>query len=361
MYNLNYNVTNCRLNKPTGRPFVPYGRPDPYSSSLVVAIPGNIFRQGYVSVFNQTNAFDDISGYLKGGAVFDESIGKYIPAYASYNAEITQSINATGSYEESTLTNFINNGYLNSAFFTGSISVKLNDTALTSSKNGTNLGSGSNWCIETWVAFDITSSIVSQSGAYPTEQFFGAPNRLLIQKYTPGNPSTSSYIGYVGVAMDASFAAEPNLISGSMTFYYSALNTGLIPPIPEEWAIVPTSMSYSQQQPLQFRHYALSYSTGSTPYSAGIFRTYVNGLLQHSQSYDGNAGDIFNIPKQTILFGYDQGDVPSFLPEIAIQNGAYFQDFRMYNGSNKNYTGSIIPLPESMIVGLQEPYPVYNP
>jgi hypothetical protein len=30
-------------------------------------------------------------------------------------------------------------------------------------------------------------------------------------------------------------------------------------------------------------------------------------------------------------------------------SAVYFQDFRMYNGTDKNYTGSIIPLPESIV------------
>jgi hypothetical protein len=27
----------------------------------------------------------------------------------------------------------------------------------------------------------------------------------------------------------------------------------------------------------------------------------------------------------------------------------HFQDFRLYNGTNKNYTGATIPLPDSMV------------
>ena len=60
MYNLNYNVTNCRLNKPVGKPFVPSPRLDPFSASLVLAVPGNIFTAGYVPVFNQKSEWDDI-------------------------------------------------------------------------------------------------------------------------------------------------------------------------------------------------------------------------------------------------------------------------------------------------------------
>lgn len=360
MYNLNYNVTNCRLERPAGRPFVPFGRPDPYSASLVVAIPGSIFKSGYVNVFNQVNEFDDISGYLKGGAVFNEDISQYTPAFSSYSTQLTQSIGVTGSYQPIELTSFSQNGYSTSIFFTGSIAVKLSsDSALTSSKGGTNLGSGSNWCIETWAAFDVTSSIVSRSGAYPTEKFFGGPNRPLAQKYTEGLVESSSYLTYIGWAGKQNTGTEPNLISGSVVLYYDAPNLGIVPNIPVEWFAAPTSMSYSTQQPLQWRHFAISYSTGSVPRSKGTFRFYVDGMLQTSASYDGNAGQIYNTPAATLLFG-DDG---TFDPIVgnAGNNGAYFQDFRMYNGSNKNYTGSLIPIPQSMIVGKFEPYPQYNP
>ena len=360
MYNLNYNVTNCRLERPAGRPFVPFGRPDPYSSSLVVAIPGSIFKSGYVNVFNQTNEFDDISGYLKGGAVFNEDISQYTPAFPSYTAELTQSIGVTGSYQPIELTSFSQNGYSTSIFFTGSIAVKLSgDSALSSSKGGTNLGSGSNWCIETWAAFDVTSSIVTQSGTFPNDLYFGAPNRVLAQKYIEGLVPTSSYLSYVGWAGKQNKIAEANLISGSLAFYYDAPNVGIIPNIPVEWFAAPATMSYSIQQPLQWRHYAISYATGSVPNSKGTFRFYVDGMLQGSASYDGNAGQIYNTPVATLLFGDDGTFDP--LVGNAGNNGAYFQDFRMYNGSNKNYTGSLIPIPQSMIVGKFEPYPQYNP
>ena len=71
MYNLNYNVTNCRLNRPVGRPFIPTWRNDPYSASIVLAIPGAIFKNGYVNVFNQVTPYDDISAYIKSGSTIN--------------------------------------------------------------------------------------------------------------------------------------------------------------------------------------------------------------------------------------------------------------------------------------------------
>lgn len=362
MYNLNYNIVNCRLNRPVGRPFVPTPRFDEFSGSLVVAIPGTVFKNGYVNVFNQINAFDDISAYIREGAVLDYETGQYISNSATYSAELTQSIGVTGSYEANPLSNFESENYATSLYFTGSIAVKLSgDSELTSSKSGTNLGSGSNWCIETWVAFDVTSSITGQSGSFPNDVYFGNPNRVLAQKYREGLIESSSYLTYVGWAGKQNNIAEANLISGSIALYYDAPNEGIVPNIPREWFEAPATMSFSVQQPLEWRHYAISYSTGSVEGSSGFYRFYIDGVLQSSASYDGNAGQIYNSPEATLLFG-DDGTFDETSPLYSVgNNGAYFQDFRMYNGSNKNYTGSLITVPESMIIGKKPPYPQYNP
>jgi hypothetical protein len=65
------------------------------------------------------------------------------------------------------------------------------------------------------------------------------------------------------------------------------------------------------------------------------------------------------ITTPTYLFG-DEGNA-STIQTNGQQPGAYFQDFRMYNGTNKNYTGSQFQVPPSMVIGKVEPYPQFNP
>jgi hypothetical protein len=70
---------------------------------------------------------------------------------------------------------------------------------------------------------------------------------------------------------------------------------------------------------------------------------YINGILVGR--YKVTTGDI-NQDTTELLQVFGAIDAPG---DIYSQTPGYFTDFRLYNGSNKNYTGSIIPLPESMI------------
>jgi hypothetical protein len=45
-----------------------------------------------------------------------------------------------------------------------------------------------------------------------------------------------------------------------------------------------------------------------------------------------------------------------FFPGGYIGSPTYFQDFRFYNGTNKNYTGSVIELPESIVTANYQPF-----
>jgi hypothetical protein len=332
MYNLNYNITNCRLNRPTGKPFVPSWRNDPYSASLVLAIPGSIFKNGYVNVFNQITPYDDISAYIKSGSEYNELTSQYNPVNGNHQLETTGSL---GIYTPSTtVNNFTNVGYDTSLLFSGSICLRVSKDIGVG--NGVNLSTTKPFVIEGWAAFDVTSSLV-QTG------------RIFAQKYISGNPLTSSFYSIINYAGQSGTQTGLPNVSGSVLF------TGISQSNPslEEFA---APMSSSLGISGQFRHFAIS----GTPISGtqSVIRTYVSGILQTQKQFNYD----FDLNPQLFvqLFG-DEGEGFTNAASASQVAGGYFQDFRMYNGSNKNYTGSLIPIPQSMIIGYKEPYPVPAP
>lgn len=345
MYNLNYNITNCRLNKPQGRPFVPSPRTDPYSASLVLAIPGAIFKNGYVNVFNQINAFDDIAPYISSGSILNETTGQYNAYTTTHSLDITGSY---GYYSASTTTNnFSNVGYETSLLFSGSVGLRVSkDTGV---GNGVNISTTKPFVIETWAAFDVTSSVITTGSQGEAVLTLGT--RKLGSKYIEGNPLTSSWlavVNYAGQGFPTNFGVNK---SGSILFAGDSFKNGN----PEiETVAYPASSSLGT--PGQFRHFAIS----NTPISGvqSIIRTYADGICQSTQQFNYDFDDNPTLFVQ--LFG-DEGE--GILNPVSASQvpGGYFQDFRMYNGSNKNYTGSLIPIPQSMIIGKVEPYPQYNP
>jgi hypothetical protein len=358
MYNLNYNVTNARLNRPVGRPFVPQARPDEYSSSLVLAIPGAIFRQGYVNVFNQINQFDDISGYLKGGAIFDENIGEYIPAYVSHEITPTGSLGFVGPVTN--LIKFPENGYESSLIVSGNMALVSNQL---SSSLGTdyNLSKDTAWTIEGWFAYDATSSLIGSGGlSSPTQSvWYGSPNKPMINKYTTAtNPTGSSYIAYTNFAarLEDQLVPPPplTLVSGSPAFYYdTALHAGN----PDERINSTTS---SLIPVYQWQHTAI---TCYPSQSKGFVTMYVDGVKVGEDIITNEIG----IAAETVVELL--GDPTPFIgatvnpmnnTNFRTGSGLFIQDFRLYNGAAK-YTGSSFTPPASMIIGIQEPYPQYNP
>ena len=336
MYNLNYNITNCRLNKPTGKPFIPSWRVDPYSASLVLAIPGAIFKNGYVNVFNQITPYDDISAYIKSGSTINELTSQYYPVSGNHQIVTTGSL---GIYSASySVNNFANVGYQSSIMFSGSIGLKVsNDFGL---GNGTNISITKPFVIEGWAAFDVTSSFVSKSsGTGDPNPISSVGERIFAQQYRAGSLFSGSYYSAINVIN----RSEYYNYSGSMIF---ADNYGF-----DETVIYPTSSSLGV--PKQFRHFAYSYSPVSS-----FLRMYIDGAIvgqgQLTNEFDYN-------PKLFLqLFG-DEGE--SFVNAASASQLAagYFQDFRMYNGTDKNYTASLIPVPQSMIIGYKEPYPIPAP
>jgi hypothetical protein len=338
MYNLNYNVTNCRLNRPTGKPFVPSWRQDPYSASLVLAIPGAIFKNGYVNVFNQITPYDDISAYIKSGSQYNELTSQYYPVSGNHQIETTGSLGIyTASYS---VNNFVNQGYESSIMFSGSIGLKVSkDFGL---GNGTNLSVTKSFVIEGWAAFDVTSSFVSKSSGTGDPRLpVAVGERIFAQQYRAGDLFSGSY--YSVINNISSPQESVPLKSGSMLFVDN-YNSG-------ETIIYPQSSSLGV--PKQFRHFAYSYTATNSS-----LKMYIDGAIVGQ----GQLTNEFDYNPQLFLqlFG-DEGESYVNAASASQLPAGYFQDFRMYNGTNKNYTASLIPVPESMIIGYKEPYPVPAP
>ena len=356
MYNLNYNVTNARLNRPVGRPFVPTPRFDEFSSSLVLAIPGNIFKNGYVNVFNQINEFDDISAYIVSGSVIDEATNAYFELGTNQNVTLTGSF---GSYSASfDVNNFSNIGYRTSLFFTGSVSCMIQPSG--TAGNGLNLTSSKSFTIESWVAFPVTASYATASGPIGNETVVinAVPNRVLAQKYDETIIASSSYLYVAGWSGNTATPGVPRDFipqSGSSLF---TVNGKLPEGTDRETFIYPASSS--GWAPFEWKHYAVSLTAATGSDDNGIYRQYINGELVSQVSIRRSMNFTSTTPTQ--LFGEDNPFIDPFNADSASKvSGAFFQDFRMYNGTNKNYTGSKFTPPQSMIIGEFQPYPQYNP
>ena len=95
--------------------------------------------------------------------------------------------------------------------------------------------------------------------------------------------------------------------------------------------------------PYQFVHYAISYTQSNRK-----IRFYKDQVL--TRTFDVPAGQglqqSFNYPLQ-IMGSLDNG--AGTYPEFGSGSAVCFNDFRFYNGTNKNYTGSVIPTPLSIV------------
>ena len=362
MLNLNYNINRAVGGAPNAQPtFAPYGRPDPFSASLVLAIPGAIFKNGYNNVFNQINEFDDISGYLKGGAVLDVNTGRYVPAYPSHEVTPTGSVGfITGS---ATLNNFTSSGYNTALIVSGNTSLTV--TPFTASLGDDfNLSKEVPWCMETWVAYNTGSFIYYTEDPFAPgfQASWGQPNKQFVGRWYSEdtasiNPSYISYLGLSGF-IGAIPQAEPYVTaSGIPAFYYG--NQG------GDAKFRVTAPYDNNIVPLQWQHTAITcYPTGSSPSgSIGVVSLYINGQKI------GGANITEEIPftpnKLITILGnaepYTGSDEPGYInnSNYTTGSGLYIQDMRVYNGAAK-YTGSSFTPPLSMIVGENEPYPQFQ-
>jgi hypothetical protein len=322
MLNLNYNLIGAgtKQNRDIGG-FAPSIRQDQYSSSIVLAIPGALFREGYDNLFGMTNIFSDVSAYVKGNGV---------PSGNNYVIVPTGSL-VTGS---SNLVKWDSQGY-NTALYVEDGAVG----SVTSSANtGVNLSTSSNWCVEAWVAFSQTSSATT-------------PYHRVVWKQEGGNAfSVDSY------AMDIFSGTVSGNFPQSLPNPFPASNqSGSLriitdSPSTENIYYATSSAASNPIIPTQWNHIAYSYTKDDKGLSdRNVFRAFWNGRMIIEQQPDGSQPLI-------IQNGINQfPDKPAELMGTTSGSGytpTFFQDFRMYNGTNKNYTSSFdVNIVESIVIG----------
>jgi hypothetical protein len=320
MLNLNYNIIGSTgLGRGEIRQGATYQvRFDPYSGSIVLAMPGTLFYDGdYQNQFGMTNPFDDISAWVKGGPS-GGPVGS--------NNQILYSGSATAqiSYPSDPV-KWNSQKYNGSTLLTGSNALVVNQTF--AAEEGTNLTFKKDFVIEGWFAFTTTGS---------ASETFALPNRSFAVLAGPGIPSpqSGSYI-WQAFGGDIDPGGGINIISGSQAFFYDYGPAG-----PDEEPVQATGSG--QWQPFQFNHLAVSYTSAS--YGLGVdantIKLYVNGI-KIAQETTGTR-QLNQITTRLL-------DVMGTTRLVQNASAVYFQDFRMYNGTDKNYTGSIIPLPESIV------------
>jgi hypothetical protein len=291
-------------------------RNDPFSSSIVVAVPGTLFFSGdYKNQFGMTTAFDDISAFIRGNGT---AIG----------TNLTTQILSTGSFIASASSEAIkwaDQHYNTSLYFEGTSSLAVTNTW--AAKQGANLTFEKDFVIETWAQWPVSASVSASAPEW-------TPNRYLAYKYDPSNPDTGAYLYEPWGG-----ASDTGIISGSSRFVYDSAG---------QEVIITGSFNYLIQ-PNQFYHYAVSYTSQSfvDSQSDKNIRLYINGELVGR--YKVNTADMNQDTTELLqMFGAVDTSVPV---EQSTQSGTpgWFTDFRLYNGTNKNYTGSIIPTPQSMV------------
>lgn len=322
MLNLNYNLIGAagKQNRNIGG-FAPSIRQDPYSASIVLAIPGTLFKEGYTNLFGMTNVFSDVSAYVKGNGV---------PSGNNYVIVPTGSL-VTGS---SNVVKWDAYGY-NTSLYVADGAV---GSVTSSAASGVNLSTSSNWCVEAWVAFAQTSSATT-------------PYHRVIWKQEGGNAfSVDSY------AMD--------IWSGTVTGNYpqslpnpfpSTSQSGSLriitdSPDTENIYYATSSAASNTIVPTQWNHIAYSYTKDDQGLSGrNVYRAFWNGRMIIEQQPSGSQPLIVqnginqfpNKPAQLMGTSSGSGYTPTF-----------FQDFRLYNGTNKNYTSSFdVNIVQSIVVG----------
>lgn len=327
MLNLNYNIIGS-IGPIVERQGAVYTvRQDPFSSSIVLAMPGNLFKDGdYTNQFGMTNSWDDISAYVKAGPN-NAPIGTNLQIlYSSSLNSSSHSLEIANGF-----TKFIGNKYNESIYMNGVNSFVVNQTW--SSGEGANFDINKNFTLEGYFAF-IDSASANLAGNL-------SPKRILAWKYDPAVPSSSQYIWQTfGGDIDPGIGS--NVVSGSISFVYD-YTTGIGA---NEVDVHPTSSFVVT--PYAWNHYAVSYTKDS--WGDGIpnkqIKLYLNGIKVRQETVIGD-----NFVQDLTELLQIAGAVDSSFVENGYSGSAfYWQDIKIYNGTDKNYTGSIIPLPESIVV-----------
>lgn len=331
MLNLNYNIIGSNqkfLYRGNGQYVV---RNDGFNQYIVVAVPGNLFQDTFGNnQFGMTNPWDDISAYVVTGqpntptgsnlTITPTGKTQYIYPSASYTAF---PIDTEGRY---------------------SASLALNDTSSLTvnktwpAKQGANFTFSSSFVIETYAAFTQTASAFVPNPLSPDEYSFN-PKRTLAWKYTAGNPALGQYL-FDMWSGNRSIYPTINAVSGSTRFVFDITGSSNFTASATESILYP---QYSVPiVPYQFNHYAISYSSESLDINKSI-RMYVNGVLIGSSSLTGSNYDITSNTSSLLqIWGAVAGTV-GYSGSLVM-----FNDFKIYNGTDKNYTGSSFVPPQSL-------------
>jgi hypothetical protein len=330
MLNYNLNLIGTARQNRNIEGFAAFPRLDPYSASLALAIPGTVFLQDYDPLFGATNPYDDISGYIKFGTT-----NQNLPTQLTGSGVMQPNVNTN---------NFTAQGYPSSLYVSGSIAALFSSSV---AYQGLNLSTGAlqnnpndvGCLIECWVAFPVTGSVSGSLGAPTTNPYrLAAAKPKLLRA-----PILSDVFNYAfdpGFSGDRDDTAPIQYVSGSIRFIQEGINN-------TEKQFLPSPSGSRTITQYQFKHYAISISA---PWDNGVAsnntraRMYINGELMTDEQVTSQFSSSI---EPVHLFGY-VGTDGAGNPWGGTE--AFFQDLRIYNGTNKNYTGSMIPLPESMVV-----------
>jgi hypothetical protein len=324
MLNLNLNIIGAlqpRIDRPGPEYFV---RNDLFREYIVLAMPGTLFIEtsNNIPAFNMTNPWDDVSAFVRGGTNLPPS-GSNIPMVyltsSIYSASISTSSLTVFPYDLAA-----GSPYSGSTRLDGGNSILAN--RIFADGEGTNILLTKDWVMESYVAFEVTSSLTPPAD--------WAPGRFLVWKKDPNGYWWDSNFGGAGGPTTAS-------ISGSNRFIYESAD---VPPA--EYTV--TGNNGPEVVPFEWRHYALSYTTTDR-----TMRMYVNQQLLTSSILPEDRSIKNSVSEAAQIMGSTD---TAFFPGGYIGSATYFQDFRFYNGTNKNYTASLIPEPESIVSANYQPF-----
>jgi hypothetical protein len=313
MLNLNYNIVGAIKQefKATNQYQI---RPDPYSASIVLAIPGNLFKNGLEqNQFGMSQPYDDISAYVRGGGIASGSnLTTYISASLNPNSS---SFYATSSYVK---WDNPQDRYEQSLYFAGTNALVVDK--FWAAKQGGNLTFDKSFVIETYAGFAATGSY-TPPGTW-------TPNRIFAWKYDPSSPTGSSYL-FQTFGGDR---GEGIVVTGSLIFYYDFGDT--------EGTIAPNPIS----NPIgnyAWNHYAVAYNSNARRIS-----TFINGVVQKTLTLSAETDINQDLTELLQVMGavdadWSQGSYSG--------SQAIFQDFRVYNGTDKGYAGDGFTPPPSIV------------
>jgi hypothetical protein len=315
MLNLNYNIIGAAKQKGEVGSFAPYIYPDPYSGSIVAAIPGTVFKAGYTNLFDVEDPWEDISSYVKGNGT---PIGS------------DRTVTASGTIVSASTTVWDRYGYPSSMQMATDASLNAGTDALGFSGFNITTGSGftvnanANWCMETWIAIPVSSSFdgpnrnfIRKEDSYQTRLFSGMNNGLPSKIWV--SPGNTAYTGSVTASLlFDSFGTTPGEPRATLQTNFGQG--------------APTSGS-NDMPAYTWHHVAFSGESNYNGRGYPMYRAFFDGRMLWQEPVDTELEpDIFPYfrpASQAILFQGGAGTDTIFV-----------NDFRFYNGTNKNYTSS---------------------